>query len=156
MRKPDSFLFWTRWLFIASLLLALQGVTWIIMGSFDPFGIYDGVLSRALLNADQMSDDTLIIYQFMIGLLGATDAAFFVLFAFIAKYPFANQERWAHVALITGFLTWFILDTGLSFHLNAVFNIFYVNVPCLLLIGIPLVATASYFYSDGRLVHRAQ
>lgn len=126
------------------------------MGSFDPFGIYDGILSHTLLNTDQMTGDTLVVYRFMIGLLGATDAAFFVLFAFIARYPFAHQERWAHVALMTGFLTWFILDTALSFHFNALFNILYVNVPCLLLIGIPLVATASGFYGDGRLSRSVQ
>ena len=119
------------------------------MGSFEPFGIYDAMLSRTLLSADHLTGDSLIIYQFMIGLLGATDAAFFVLFAFIVRYPFANREQWAHVALTTGILLWFILDTGLSLHFDATFNIFCVNIPCLLILGLPLLATASEFYKKN-------
>ena len=91
--------FWRNWLLVASVLLALQGVSWMVMGSFDPFSLYDGMVASSFLGNDVIPDAARPIYRFVIGILGATDAAFFVLFASIVKYPFAKQERWAHVAL---------------------------------------------------------
>ncbi len=134
-------------MFVASCLLVLQGVSWIVIGSLDPFGIYDGMLATSLLGEDQIPEVALPTYRFAIGLLGATDAAFFVLFAFIVKYPFANRERWAHAALAAGLMTWFVLDSVFSMILGAWFNIAIVNVPCLLLLGIPLFATSREFHN---------
>lgn len=139
--------FWQQWLLVASIFLAIQGASWVFIGSFEPFGIYDGMVSRHFADSGTIPDSARPFYHFVIGLLGATDAAFFVLFAFIVKYPFANGERWSHHALVAGFLTWFILDCGFSIYLGAWFNIACVNLPCLILIGLPLFATRKGFYT---------
>ena len=140
--------FWTNWLLVASLLLAVQGITWVVLGSFDPFGIYDKMLAHALLNVDALPADAEKIFHFVVTLLGATDAAFFVLFAFIVRYPFARRERWSHVALSTAILLWFVVDSASSLYFGAVFNVTIVNLPCLLILGIPLVGSARAFYSE--------
>jgi len=130
---------------IASILMALQGVSWIVMGSFDPFGIYHEMLAGALFDADALTPDAVLGFRFAVGILGATDAGFFVLFAFIVRYPFANRETWAHVALSTAILAWFLLDSAFSFSIGASFNVLMVNLPCLVVLGIPLVATVAHF-----------
>jgi len=139
--------FWNRWLFIVSVLLAVQGASWVVMGTFDPFGFYDSLAAPVLLGTEDFSPEARTTFRYAVALLGATDAAFFVLFAFIAKIPFAAGERWAHVALTAGILTWFTIDSAYSLWAGAVFNLVIVNIPCLLLIGIPLVATARKFYA---------
>lgn len=142
--------FWQRWLLIASILLAFQGASWIVIGSFEPFGIYDAMVSGALIGKDSIPDSARPFYGYVLGLLGATDAAFFVLCAFIAKYPFAQRERWSHLAITAGLLSWFLLDSTFSIFANAWFNVAYVNIPCLILFGLPLVATIPEFYSESQ------
>ena len=141
-----SFSFWTNWLLIVSILLAIQGVSWIIIGSFDPLGIYDAKLARLLLDSDALPTDAKATFGYAVGLLGATDAAFFLLVAIIVRIPFSNRESWAHAALSISILTWFLLDSAFSISVGAWFNVFIVNIPCLLLTGIPLACTASRFY----------
>jgi hypothetical protein len=140
--------FWTHWLLIVSILLAVQGVSWMIMGSFDPIGIYDAKLARVLLDADTLSADAKAAFGYGVALLGATDAAFFALFAIIVRVPFSAGERWAHAALALSILTWFLLDSVYSISVGAWFNVLIVNIPCLLLVGIPLVFTAPVFYGQ--------
>ena len=135
-----------RWLLVTSIVLALQGVSWVIMGSFDPWGIYDGMLSQALLQDDDLPHQAVPFLRFAIRLLGATDAAFFVLFALIVKYAFSCGEPWAHTALTAGLLTWFSLDSALSISVNAWFNVLLVNLPCLVQVGTPLLLSRNLFY----------
>ena len=75
--------FWTRWLIVVCGLLAVQGVSWMVFGSFDPWGLYDDWLARSLLGSAALPAEALPTLRFAIGLLGATDAAFFVLLAFV-------------------------------------------------------------------------
>lgn len=137
----NSHLHWSRVLLFSSLLLALQGISWILIGSFDPFGIYEGLFAKSVLNAEGLSDGERTVFRFGVGLLGATDAAFFVLFYFIVRYPLMRRERWAHQALVSGSAAWFVFDSGFSAWIGAVFNILIVNVPCLFLLGLPLLMT---------------
>lgn len=130
--------FWRRWVVAASIVFAVQSVAWILIGSFDPFGIYDGLLASALLTESDLPSDARKIYQFMLVLLGATSAGFFVLFAFVARHAVQHCEAWARKAMIAALLTWFILDSGFSLAVGAAFNVFLVNIPCLLILGIPL------------------
>ena len=141
-----SFSFWTRWLLIVTILLAVQGVSWMIIGSFEPLGIYDAKLARVLLDSDTLPADAKATFGYAVALLGATDAAFFLLAAIIVRIPFTRKETWAHLALSFSILTWFLLDCVFSISVGAWFNVLIVNIPCLLLIGIPLVCTAPVFF----------
>ena len=141
-----SFRFWTNWLLTVSVLLAAQGISWIIMGTFDPLGIYDALLARVLLGSEALTSDAKATFSYGVALLGATDAAFFVLFAIIVRIPFSKREAWAHAALSASLLTWFLIDCAYSIWVGAWFNVLIVNIPCLLLVGIPLVCTATDFY----------
>jgi hypothetical protein len=50
-----------------------------------------------------------------------------------------RRERWAYTAVFTAVLVWFGLDTAASLRHGAWFNVVIVNVPCLILLGIPLL-----------------
>ena len=140
--------FWSRWLVCASAVFAVLSLTWIFFGSFDPFGIYDSRLAGALFGRETLSASEQSVFGFGAGLLGATGFAFFVLCAFLAGIPFLNGEKWAHTALTAGIVSWFVLDSVFSVYMNAYFNVFIVNVPCLLAYAVPLAMTAPYFYRN--------
>jgi hypothetical protein len=144
----DRFHFWRCWLLVASVALSLQGLTWIYWGSFDPFGIYDGMLAKSLFGSEVFTPEAKVAFAYAVSLLGATDAAFFLLFTFIVMFPFAKREKWSHAAVSSALLLWFVFDSGFSAHVGAWFNIFLVNLPCLIVLGIPLVVTAKDFYGQ--------
>jgi hypothetical protein len=74
------------------------------LGSFDPFGVYDGMLAKALFGTESLPREAQVAFAYGAALLGATDAAFFVLFAFIVIFPFAKREKWSHAALSSALL----------------------------------------------------
>ena len=60
---------------------------------------------------------------------------------------------WTHWLLVVSILlavqvTWFLLDSVYSISVGAWFNVLIVNIPCLMLVGIPLVFTAPVFYGQ--------
>ena len=150
-RSQRAFAFWTRFLLVASALFAAQAASWIVIGSFDPFGLYKGLLAHALFGGDGLSPEARTTFRFGVGLLGATTAAFFVLVFLIVRHAFSRREPWSHRAVVAGVAVWFVLDSGFSLAVGAVFNVVLVNVPCLIILAIPLLATAREFArAEGR------
>jgi hypothetical protein len=62
-----------------------------------------------------------------------------VLFGFVARHGLRRRERWAHISLSASLGTWFVLDSVASVMIGATFNVLHVNLPCLLVLGIPLL-----------------
>lgn len=137
--KDQSYNFWVHWIIAASSIFVLQGISWIAIGSFDPFGYYDRMMSIALLESSQLSPESKKVFQFSLVMLGATTAGYFVMFGFVAKHGLLKRQRWAHWTLSAGLGTWFVLDSVASIAAGASFNVWLVNVPCLLVLGIPLL-----------------
>jgi hypothetical protein len=48
------FAFWRTYLLVASTLLVLQAVSWIVFGSFDPFGLYTSLMARAFFGSARL------------------------------------------------------------------------------------------------------
>lgn len=133
-----NFNFWIKYLTWASVFFAVQGIFWAVWGSFDPIGWYDGLVAKSLFQTSVLPEAAEKITSFLLVPFGATEAGYFILFYFIVKYPLANRELWAYKALWTAVLTWFLLDSGLCLWHKAYFNIIVVNIPAILLLGIPL------------------
>lgn len=121
-----------------SALLTLQGLSWTLLGSFEPTGWYDGQLAASQLGTAFLPPDAARIFTFMLIPFGATDAAYFALVGLIVYHAFS--ERWACRAVASSFLLWFSIDTVGCACCGAWFNVLTVNVPCLSLVGPALFA----------------
>jgi hypothetical protein len=134
-----------RYLEYLCVLLALQGLGWALVGSFDPFGIWDGLAAGALYGAGDLPAEALPLARLLLVLLGATDSGFFVLLFFLVRHGIGEELAWAHRASVSGIGTWFAIDTIGSLYLGAGFNVALVNLPALLLMAVPL-----WFLRPGR------
>ena len=141
-----SFNFWVKYLKLISLFFAAMGVMWAVIGSFDPFGVYDSYFAQSFFGANELPSDVKKSISFILGPLGATNTAYFILQYFIAKNAFAKKELWAYHAIVLGFSVWFILDTIMCVYYQAYFNILMANIPCLLAM-LPIFFTKKYFTS---------
>ncbi len=142
-----KFQFWVNYLKTVSLFMAAMGVMWAIVGSFDPFGLYDTQFAKAFWNVEQLPTDAKRTFQFLAIPLGATNMGFFILQYFIATNAYARKEKWAYKAIMYGFFGWFLLDTGMCLWYKAYFNILMANIPALLAM-LPIVFTRKYFNGE--------
>ena len=121
-----------------------MGMMWAVIGSFDPFGIYDNYFAQSFFGVDELPADVKKSIQFILGPFGATSAAYFILQYFIVKNAFDKRELWAYQAIVIGFSFWFILDTTMCIYHQAYFNILIANIPCL--VGmLPVFFMKKYF-----------
>lgn len=89
------------WVVILSAVLALQGLSWVVMGSLEPTGLYDGLMARSQLGLDALTPEARATQRFLLVPFGATDAAFFAMAAGVAWHGF--RERWALRAVAGAF-----------------------------------------------------
>lgn len=139
-----SFEFWVNYLKAISLFFAFMGTLWAVIGSFDPFGIYDELFANTFWQTDELPKDAQIATRFLLGPFGATSAGYFILQYFIAKHAYAQRQLWAYYAILTAFFFWFILDSVMCLYYGGYFNILMANIPSLLAM-LPIVFTRKYF-----------
>lgn len=121
-----------------------MGAMWAILGSFDPFGIYDSLFAKSFFGTEKLPTDVKRATEFILGPFGATSSGYFILQFFIAKYAYAKKELWAYQAILSAFFFWFVLDTFMSWWHGAYFNIMMANIPSLMAM-LPIVFTKKYF-----------
>ena len=141
---PLSFNFWQKYLKITAVLFCLQGLSWCVIGSLEPFGWYDSLMSNAILGLSELPADAQKIFQFILIPFGATDAAYFMLFYFVVEYPLKNKEKWAWNALVTCTFFWFAVDTVACLFYAAYFNILMVNIPSILVLSLGFFGIKKY------------
>lgn len=140
-----QFTFWGRYLSSMSILFGIQATTWVLFGSFDPLGFYDRLLAQALFEASTLPFAAATAFSFAVVPLGSTTAAFFLLVHALVRHGFPKRERWCFRAVVAALLLWFCLDSAFSVVHGAWFNVLLVNVPCLLLLGVPLIRLRTFF-----------
>lgn len=138
--------FFDHWLLVACVLFGAQGLFWVGYGSFDPFGIWDGFLADAFYGGDTPAS-VVRFRRFLLGPFGATLAGFYLAVGLVVRFPFRRREPWAFAAVAGAVGLWFLVDTAASLAHGAAFNVLLVNVPCALVMGVPLVALYPRFRS---------
>jgi cysteine dioxygenase len=133
---------------VASGLFALQAASWCFLGSFDPFGWWDGQAARVFAGpvlepglAQCLAPAELAAFQrFWVGLVGTSTAAYFFMQGLLAKFALKPGNAWGWWILLGSISTWFVADSAVSIRSGAWFNVWMVNLPCFVLHAIPLAA----------------
>jgi len=126
-----------RWCVVASALFTLLGVA-IALGAAGPaLDLWFDALGRRFFPSGP-TPEILAVRDFLLGPLGATIAARWLLMAWLFHEPIRRGEPWAHRAATWSLWGWFVLDSGVSAWQRAWFNVALVNVWPMLLVGVPL------------------
>jgi len=141
--------FLDHWLLVACVLFGIQSLLWVLIGSFDPLGVWDGLLANAFYDG-QTPESVERFRRFILGPLGATSAACFLALAFIVLFPFRRREPWAFTAVASAVWLWFLVDTAASIYHGALFNVWLVNVPCVVALSIPLAGLYPRFRGPAK------
>ncbi len=144
-RVDGEFSLWARGLFVACVGFAAFGLVSAFMNRSTLFSTWMYLAARTFLDQDRLPEETVRLVAFLFGPIGGSIAATFLLMAALAKGPFMNREPWAHRALTSSLLTWFVVDSAVSLAHGALFNVVLVNVLTLAAIGVPLFKTRAWF-----------
>jgi len=140
-----QFDFWQKWLIYANIMTIGVGLIVAFWGNGIFLEIHNHY-SRALIFSGQpFTLEAMHLKNWLFGIIGGTIVGFHVLMLFIIIHPFKNRERWSYYSLWAGLLSWFVIDSSVSWFYGAIHNIILINLVALVLIGVPLVMTRKYF-----------
>ncbi len=142
----STFSFWSRWLFVVSLVIVVFGIGMALLNGTVLFDLFNNQVNPAFWQDTAVPDNAQTFQRFIYGVLGATVAGWGIFLAFIAHYPFRRQEKWAWNCIFTGMLLWFLIDTPISLYFQVPFNAVF-NTLLFVLAMLPLAFTRRFF--DG-------
>lgn len=133
------------WLKIVSILFGVFGVIIALFNQNSLFQMAFGKpISRVFWGSSELAAEALLFQRWIYGLLGATCLMVGILIFFIVKHAFAKKEQWAWNCLLLGLVTWFMIDTPISFYFQVYFNVIF-NTALLLAVLFPLLLTRKNF-----------
>lgn len=140
----NRFLFWQRWLFVASLLVVIFGLALAFLNQTPLFDfLFNSQINPQFWRTRYPGADIVQFQRWIYGVLGATMAGWGVFLAFVAHVPFRRQERWAWTCMTVGLLLWYTVDTVISV-IYVPFNAAF-NTVLLVALGLPLLLTWRQF-----------
>ena len=140
-----KFHFWQKWLSYANVLTILVGVLVAFAGNSIIFEMHNDYTNDVFFNSTELEPEVIKLKKWLFGIIGATIIGFHVLMVMISENSFKKKEPWAYKAMWFGLLSWFIVDSGISFYYGAIHNIVLINLVALILIGLPLIMTRKVF-----------
>lgn len=143
--KDANFNFWVNWLILANIMTIGVGLLAAFAGNSIFFEFYNTQTEAVFFDGQALSEQTLLLKNWLFGIIGGTIVGFHLLMIAIIKNSFVKREKWAYNALWMGLLSWFCIDSGISTYYKAYHNLYLINFVALFLIALPLVMTRSYF-----------
>lgn len=139
------FLFWQKWLTWANVLTIIVGLLVAFAGNSIFFELHNGYTQEVFFAGAILTPNELALKNWLFGIIGGTIVGFHWLMVMLSEYPFKRKEVWAYRAMWGGLLSWFLIDSGISWYYGAIHNIVLINLIALLLIGLPLLMTRKAF-----------
>lgn len=140
-----QFHFWQKWLTYANAITILVGVLVAFAGNSFFFELHNDYTNEVFFNSFELEPNVLKLKNWLFGIIGATIIGFHILMVMISENSFKKKEPWAYKAMWFGLLSWFVVDSGISFYYGAIHNIILINLVALILIGLPLIMTRKVF-----------
>ena len=144
--KNKTFLFWQKWLTYANVMTVIVGLLVAFAGNSIFFEMHNEGTRNVLFGGEPLSEEVMRLKNWLFGIIGGTIVGFHILMVFISENAFKKCEKWAYYAMWWGLLSWFFIDSSISIFYGAWHNLWLINVVALVLIGLPLIMTHSYFF----------
>ncbi len=140
-----TFRFWQKWLTYSNVMTVIVGFLIAFASNSAVFDIYNEYMLVHFFNGEPFPPQLLLFKNWLFGIIGGTIVGFHILMIMISENAYKKKEPWAYRAMWFGLLSWFVIDSGISWYSGAIFNIVLINLVALVLIGIPLIATRNQF-----------
>ena len=143
--NSKQFNFWQKWLTYANVMTIIVGLLVAFAGNSIFFEMHNESSTELFFKSNEFAPEVLKFKNWLFGIIGGTIAGFHVLMVFISENSFKRKERWAYWALWAAMISWFMIDSGISYYYGAIHNILLINLVAMVLIGLPLIMTRKAF-----------
>lgn len=143
--NEKKFTFWQKWLTYANVMTVFVGLLVAFAGNSLVFELHNEYTKAVFLQSAEFVPEVLNLKNWLFGIIGGTVVGFHILMIMISENSFKKKELWAYKALWLGLLSWFVIDSGVSWFYGAIHNIIIINLVALFIIGLPLVMTRKAF-----------
>ncbi|MFX1299624.1 MAG: hypothetical protein ACFFAL_03120 [Promethearchaeota archaeon] len=134
------FRFWRNWLLGVSVFITAFGLFMALLNHTILFSFFNTQINPAFWGSIPVAAPAQAFQTWIYGAWGATVMGWGITMIFIAYYPFGQQERWAWKAVLVSVLSWYIIDTTISWLFAVIINVIF-NTTILMLVIIPLLLT---------------
>ena len=148
--KESSFLFWQKWLFYTSVVFAIAGIAFALLGNTFLFQPYNKMLAKKFWHSTEFPAEAGQFRTFIYAPLGATIACCYILLASIARYPFKNKQRWARNAIIIAFSMWATIDSGVCIYFGVYPQVYLINFFSITIKALPIIFTWKHFTQEDK------
>ena len=145
MNVHNRFNFWQKWLTNVNILSVLLGLIVAFWSDSFIFDAYNNYTKEVFLFTNDFDPSILKLKNWLFGIIGGMVVGFHVLVIMISENSVKHKEPWAYKAIWYGLLSWFFIDSAISFYYGAIHNIILINLFTLILIGLPLIMTREDF-----------
>ncbi len=145
--REERFHFWIKGVTYANIFAILIGLLVAFAGNSIVFALHNHYTGEVFFDGQTIPPNILNLKNWLFGIIGGTIVGFHLLMVFISEYALKKKEKWAYVAMWAGLLSWFLIDTSLSIIYGAEHNVLLINLPALIMIGIPLFMCRKAFAS---------
>ena len=142
----NNFSFWQKWLTYSNIFAVVIGLVVAFAGNSLILKIHNNFTSQIYFEGGTIHGDMLLMKNWLFGVIGGTIVGFHLLMIMISENAFKEKEKWAYHALWIGMISWFLIDSSLSFYFGAWYNVLLINLPAFVMITLPLIMTRKVFF----------
>mgnify|MGYP000194253395 CR=1 FL=1 len=143
--EKSKFRFWQKWLTYSNWMAVGVGLLVAFAGNSFFFELHNDYTKEVFFSAEEFDPAVLKLKNWLFGIIGGTIVGFHLLMILISENAFKKREKWSYWTMWMGLLSWFFIDSSISFYYGAIHNIVIINLVALILIGLPLVVTRRAF-----------
>ena len=147
MTTTSTFRFWINWLIIANVIALVIGLLVAFWGNGPFFAPHNANTQTQFLADAQHIEGVQHMKNWLFGIIGGTIVGFHILMIGMAHYALRKKEKWAYLFLWLGLLLWFVIDSSISIFYGAAYNVYLINIPAFVMIGLPLIFLFRHVYS---------
>ncbi|MEO0468546.1 MAG: hypothetical protein AAF206_02915 [Bacteroidota bacterium] len=147
--SESRFQFWRKWLTAANVMTIMVGLLVAFAGNSIFFTLHNHYSQEVFFAGQGFDPSVLAFKNWLFGIIGGTIVGFHFLMVMLSEHAFKRKEKWAWWSMWGGMLSWFVIDSGISWFYGAIHNILLINLIAMALIGLPLLMTRSVFLEKG-------
>ncbi|TXT53811.1 MAG: conserved membrane protein of unknown function [Candidatus Thorarchaeota archaeon] len=138
--------FWSKWMFIISIIISITGFCFCVVFTYLIPQVLEVFFKEITgIGFAEISDNQLRFMFLLSVVIGATMMGWGVMLILLCCRLVRGRDEWIWTVIAVGILTWFVVDTSLSFILGSMLNV-ALNTIIFLMTLPPLIANRKVLF----------
>jgi hypothetical protein len=137
--------FWSGWLKVTMIMIIFAGLFLIALYHLGLTGFIDKKIDNTFFSGNDPGEAVHRLRIWMISVAGSVMIGWGMIMLYIVNQPFSRKEKWAWRSIFYSILTWYLIDSSISFSHGVGINII-LNTIVFLQVVAPLLFLRNQFF----------